>query len=88
MKISKSPSAGSETCRGFAEAIYPYMLSAAYVPMQIACELYSPCEALFAGTVFPQLNKPYTEPYGFVKPKKTDCQKAEPMKGGCLYGCR
>ncbi|MCD7905759.1 MAG: spore coat associated protein CotJA [Clostridiales bacterium] len=83
MKIFKPCQPGGGTCRGFADAIYPDRLSAAYVPMRIACELYSPCEALFSGTVFPELNMPYTEPYGFAKPKKTDCSNYNREKGGC-----
>ncbi|MCD7778291.1 MAG: spore coat associated protein CotJA [Clostridiales bacterium] len=88
MKTSNKRSHGGEVCRGFADVIYPDRLSAAYVPMQIPCELYSPCEAIFAGTVFPELNIPYTEPYGFAKPKKTDCSKYYGEKGGCSNGYR
>ncbi len=85
MKISNSRRNG-EVCRGFEEVIYPDRLAEAYVPMQIPCGLYAPCRALIEGTVFPELNIPYTEPYGFAKPKKTDCKKSE--KGGFFNECR
>ncbi len=37
----------------------PISLAMAYVPKQQLGELYSPCEGLKNGTMFPCLNKPY-----------------------------
>ena len=72
-------------CKGFDDVIYPKSLAVAYVPIQKVCGLYSLCEALIYGTVFPELNKPFTVPFGSVKPKKTDCKNL--AKGGCKNEC-
>lgn len=77
--------ADRDKCRGFDDVIYPKSLAVAYIPMQIPCQLYSPCEALVYGTVFPELNKPYTRPFGSVRPCKADCKAL--MKGGCKDEC-
>ena len=70
-------------CKGFDDVIRPKSLAVAYIPMQIICSLYSPCEALVNGTVFPELNKPYKMPFGQAAPLKTDCGK-KPISNGCM----
>lgn len=72
-------------CVGFDEIIRPASLAVAYIPKQIVCKLYSPCEALAAGTAFPELDKPYVMPFGMARPKKMDCRE---KKGGMKNECR
>ncbi len=72
-------------CKGFADVIRPVSLAVAYIPMQTICSLYSPCEALINGTVFPELNKPYKMPFGQAAPLKTDC-KADRKHDNCMCG--
>ncbi len=40
----------------FSESMPPAM---SYTPFQIMCNLYQPCKALMAGTIFPELDKPW-----------------------------
>lgn len=82
--INSSDLADNPCVSSAIKPIYPCSLAVAYIPRQIADELYSLGQGFVTGTVFPELNKPYKMPFGLVRPSKTDCNpKSVNNKGGC-----
>ncbi len=53
------------------------MLAAAYVPWQVPGKMYSICDGLERGTIYPELDQPYLCPHV--------CDKT-PVKEGCNCG--
>ncbi|WP_313343309.1 spore coat associated protein CotJA [Sedimentibacter sp.] len=58
----------SETCIPQELVIENVRLSAAYVPYQFMCEVFSPIESLAAGTAFPELFSPYNRKDNEIRP--------------------
>lgn len=98
----RTPSAVPQTspCRQETEAVgctVPPMqemaLAMAYVKIQTFGELYDPCTALIAGTVFPCLDKPFcgetVSASAYPNPPARTCDCALPTsRGGRTCGCQ
>lgn len=59
-------------CVPYEQTIQVVELARAYVPFQKLCSIYSPEEGLINGTIFPELNKPYS-------PDKKECKRCKPV---------
>lgn len=66
MNECKHPNSGRGTYYSM-DALGQFPIAMAYVPWQRFGQTYDPCKALNAGTIFPELDKPFLGKRGVCK---------------------
>ncbi len=88
MHGSCTPQPAQDTC----PVMHEQILAMAYVQIQTLGELYDPCTALIAGTLFPALDKPFcgetVSASAYPNPPARTCDCAMPIpRDRCSCGC-